>query len=217
MPRHLTRPVFINTPITADSAGQHLLRFPVSGDGARSAEHDPERLRAHRPEWQRQLCAGRNGGRRMRTSPATPTTRLPPSATTKARFMWSRNPRAQNSYGYLLGLNSTTLATKYKVFLKDPRNSTPTTPAFWTTARPHPRSRPMATSISESWATRQRLARIPAALQRRSHGGEDAGRFWLGLHRRDRAGEHGPALYRHVVIPDFREVQQLRWSATATA
>jgi hypothetical protein len=28
-----------------------------------------------------------------------------------------------NYYGYLLGLNSTTLATKYKVFLKDPRNN----------------------------------------------------------------------------------------------
>jgi hypothetical protein len=31
---------------------------------------------------------------------------------------WSTN----NNYAYLLGLNSTTLATKYKVFLKDPRN-----------------------------------------------------------------------------------------------
>jgi hypothetical protein len=34
---------------------------------------------------------------------------------------WSTN----NSYAYLLGLNATTLATKYSVFLKDPRNGNP--------------------------------------------------------------------------------------------
>ena len=27
------------------------------------------------------------------------------------------------AYGYLLGLDTTTLATKYKVFLRDPRNN----------------------------------------------------------------------------------------------
>ena len=101
---------------------QHLLRFSRARDCPGSAEHDAERIRAHRSRRQRDLRPGRRGGRRSRHRPRLP--QLRPGALSQRRetLYVVVKSATTDAYGYLLGLDAATLATKYKVFLKDPRN-----------------------------------------------------------------------------------------------
>ena len=56
----------------------------------------------------------------------------------------------------------------------------------------------------------QRIARVPAAVQRRSHRREDAGRVRMGFDGGDRAGVDGAVLPGVVAVSAVHEIQQLR-------
>ncbi|PYI86841.1 MAG: hypothetical protein DME26_08190, partial [Verrucomicrobia bacterium] len=113
--------VFINTPITADSAGNVFFGFRVQGtapfplDTTQSgfARIDPNGNASY-------VLAGTaagdgNIGRDSHNSaPAL-------SNDEGTLYVVVKSPSTAY-YGYLLGLDATSLATKYKVFLKDPRN-----------------------------------------------------------------------------------------------
>jgi hypothetical protein len=111
--------VMIDTPITSDSAGNIYFGFEVTGtnpsgiSGGGIARID-----------------ARGNGSWVQASTAandSVVTKVPlaaaPALSRDGSTLYVSVNESGNYYGYLLGLNSTTLATKYKVFLKDPRNS----------------------------------------------------------------------------------------------
>ena len=114
--------VFINTPLTADASGDVFFGFRVQGT-------------APSP-----LGTSQSGFARIAPNGAA-TYVLAESAASDSSIAWDshnsapalsndgstlyvvvKSATANSAYGYLLGLDSTTLATKYKVFLSDPRN-----------------------------------------------------------------------------------------------
>jgi Bacterial Ig-like domain (group 3)/Divergent InlB B-repeat domain len=113
--------IFINTPITADGSGNIFLGFRVQGTA-------PAPLNTTQSGFARIDASGNasyvlagsaandgNIGRDSHNSAPA----LSDDETTL--YVVVKSSSTQN-YGYLLGLDSTTLSTKYKVFLKDPRN-----------------------------------------------------------------------------------------------
>jgi hypothetical protein len=113
--------VFINTPITADSKGNIFFGFSVQGTA-------PAPLNTAQSGFARIDSAGKatyvlagaaagdnNIARDSRNSAPT----LSNDESTVYVLVKAANT---DSYGYLLGLDSNTLATKYKTLLKDPRN-----------------------------------------------------------------------------------------------
>ena len=114
--------IFINTPITADSSGNIFFGFRVQGSA-------PAPLSTTQSGFAR-IDAGGNAtyvlagdaaadggiGRDSHNS-------APALSNDETTLYVVVKSSTTNYYGYLLGLDSTTLSTKYKVFLKDPRNS----------------------------------------------------------------------------------------------
>lgn len=114
--------VFINTPLTADSSGNVFFGFRVSGTAPAPlsttqggfARIDPNGNATY-------VLAGAaandaNIGRDTHNS-------APALSDDGTTLYVAVKSAGTETYGYLLGLNSSTLATKYKVFLKDPRNN----------------------------------------------------------------------------------------------
>ncbi|HEV7397776.1 MAG TPA: Ig-like domain repeat protein [Pyrinomonadaceae bacterium] len=116
--------VFISTPITADSSGNIYFGFRVQGSA-------PSPLNTTQGGYARIDPSGHGtyvlaGTAANDANITRPTHNLAPAisndqATVYVVVKWATNSR----YGYLLGLDSTTLATKYKIFLTDPRNGNP--------------------------------------------------------------------------------------------
>ena len=115
--------VFIDTPITADSNGNVFFGFrvqntapaPLSTTQSGYARIDPNGNATY-------VLAGMAAGDAnigFDTHSAAPALSNDQSTV----YVVVKSAAANSSYGYLLGLDATTLATKYKIFLKDPRNN----------------------------------------------------------------------------------------------
>jgi Bacterial Ig-like domain (group 3) len=116
--------IFVNTPITADLNGNIYFGFRVQGTA-------PAPLNTTQGGFARIDSTGH--GTYVLAGPAAAdaninrgTHNAAPAmsndgATVYVVVKWATN----SNYGYLLGLDSTSLATKYKVFLRDPRNNNP--------------------------------------------------------------------------------------------
>ena len=114
--------VFVNTPLTADSQGNVFFGFRVQGTAPsplNTTQSGFVRLdpNGHTTYVLVGAAAGdANIGRDSHNSaPAL-------SNDQSTLYVVVKPPAGSQTYGYLLGLDATTLATKYKVFLKDPRN-----------------------------------------------------------------------------------------------
>lgn len=116
--------IFIDTPITADSQGNIFFGFrtqgtapaPLNTTQSGYARIDPNGNATY-------VLAGTaaNDAQISRDCHNTAPAISNDGQTVYVVVKWSTNAY----YGYLLGLDATTLATKYKVFLQDPRNGNP--------------------------------------------------------------------------------------------
>lgn len=113
--------VFVNTPITADASGNIFFGFRVQGTAPTPlgttqsgfARIDPNGSATY-------VLAGTAAGD---GNIARDTHNSAPAISLDGNTVYVPVKSASTEYyGYLLGLDSTTLATKYKVFLKDPRS-----------------------------------------------------------------------------------------------
>jgi hypothetical protein len=115
--------VFINTPITADSSGNVFFGFRVDGTAPAPLSTTQSGFARIDPNGNATYVlagtAANDSSIGYDTHNAAPA--VSNDGTTVYVVVKSTNSDA--SYGYLLGLDSTTLTTKYKVFLKDPRNN----------------------------------------------------------------------------------------------
>jgi hypothetical protein len=111
--------VMIDTPITADSSGNIYFGFEVTGT-------NPSGLTGGGIA---RIDANGNGSYVLASTAAgdTTVTKVPlaaaPALSNDGTTLYVSVNESGNYYGYLLALNSTTLATQDKVFLKDPRNN----------------------------------------------------------------------------------------------
>ncbi|HEY6248317.1 MAG TPA: Ig-like domain-containing protein [Candidatus Angelobacter sp.] len=114
--------VFINTPITADSNGNVFFGFRVDGTAPAPLSTTQSGFARIDPNGNATfVLAGTaandsNIGRDTHNS-------APALSNDQTTLYVAVKSGSTETYGYLLGLDSTTLATKSKVFLKDPRNS----------------------------------------------------------------------------------------------
>jgi len=113
--------IFINTPITADSNGNVFFGFRVTGTA-------PAPLSTSQSGFAR-IDPNGNGTYVLAGTAANDTNirrdshnSAPALSNDEATLYVVAKSSTSNSYAYLLGLNSTTLALKYRVFLIDPRN-----------------------------------------------------------------------------------------------
>jgi hypothetical protein len=110
--------VMIDTPITADNAGNIYFGFEVTGS-------NPSNLVGGGIA---RIDASGNGSWVLASTAANDAnvTKVPlasaPALSADGSTLYVSVNNDGNYYGYLLGLNSTTLATQDKVFLKDPRH-----------------------------------------------------------------------------------------------
>ena len=113
--------VFINTPITADAGGNIFFGFRVQGTA-------PSPLNTTQSGFARIDANGNAtyvlvGNAAVDTKIAQNTHNSAPAVSNDGSTVYVAVKSASTEYyGYLLGLDATTLATKYKVFLRDPRN-----------------------------------------------------------------------------------------------
>jgi hypothetical protein len=130
--------VFIDTPITADSAGDIFFGFRVQGTA-------PAPLNTTQSGYARIDPSGNAtyvlaGAAASDANIAFDSHSAAPALSNDQSTVYVvvKSASADSSYGYLLGLNATTLATKYKVFLYDPRgnNANPATILDISTASP---------------------------------------------------------------------------------
>jgi hypothetical protein len=111
--------VMIDTPITADSSGNIYFGFEVTGS-------NPLGLTGGGIA---RIDASGNGSYVLASTAANDSaiTKVPlaaaPALSSDGTTLYVSVNEGGNYYGYLLALDSTTLATKDKVFLKDPRNT----------------------------------------------------------------------------------------------
>lgn len=130
--------VFIDTPITADTSGNIFFGFRVQGTAPSPlnttqsgyARIDPNGIGTY-------VLAGNaagDGNIAFDSHSAAPAISNDGSTV----YVAVKSATADSSFGYLLGLNAATLATKYKVFLYDPRgnNANPATLLDTSTASP---------------------------------------------------------------------------------
>jgi Bacterial Ig-like domain (group 3) len=127
--------IFINTPLTADAAGNIYFGFRVQGNAPAPLNTNQSgiaRIDANGNGTYVLAGAAANDAAISRVSHNVAPALSNDGSTVYVVVKWSTN----NSYAYLLGLNSNTLATKYSVFLRDPRNGNPATVPDDATASP---------------------------------------------------------------------------------
>jgi hypothetical protein len=111
--------VYVNTPLTTDSAGDVFFGVRVTGSNPSNLVSGIVRIDADGDgTWISAAAAAGDGN--VGVIPHNCAPALSNDGTTL--YVAVRNA-ASSYYGYLVGLDSTTLAPKYKVFLKDPRNN----------------------------------------------------------------------------------------------
>ena len=127
--------IFVNSPLTADANGNIYFGFRVQGTA-------PNPLNTSQGGIAR-IDSNGNGTYVLAGTAANDVAinrvshNVAPALSNDGNTLyvvvkWSTN----SSYGYLLGLNPTTLATKYSVFLRDPRNGNPASISDEGTASP---------------------------------------------------------------------------------
>jgi len=116
--------IFVNTPLTSDAAGNIYFGFRVQGTAPAPLNTSQSGVARIDPNGNgTYVLAGpaAGDGAISRVSHNVAPALSNDGSTVYVVVKWSTN----NTYAYLLGLNSTTLATKYSVFLRDPRNGNP--------------------------------------------------------------------------------------------
>ena len=112
--------VFINTPLTADSAGNVFFGFRVAGTA-------PAPLSTTQSGLARIDASGTGtyvlvGAAANDTSINQDSHNSAPALSNDESTLYVVVKASEAAYCYLLGLDATSLATKYRTFLKDPRN-----------------------------------------------------------------------------------------------
>jgi hypothetical protein len=114
--------IFIDTPITADSSGDIFFGFRFQGAHAGNTPTQSGYARITPGGTSTFVLAATAAGD---ASAINDSHNLAPALSSDEKVLYvGVKGSAANSHPYLLGLDSTTLATKYKVALKDPRNNT---------------------------------------------------------------------------------------------
>lgn len=116
--------IFVNTPITADANGNIYFGFRVQGTAPAplsTTQSGFARINTNGNGTFVLAAAAANDGLIERDSHNIAPALSNDGSTVYVVVKWAINAR----YGYLLGLDSTTLSTKYSVFLSDPRNGNP--------------------------------------------------------------------------------------------
>jgi Big-like domain-containing protein len=126
--------IFINTPLTPDSSGNVFFGFRVQGTA-------PASLNTTQSGFARIDLSG-NGTYVLAGSAANDASinrdshNSAPALSNDETTLYVVAKSSATSASYLLGLNSTTLATKYRVALRDPRNNNPASVTDDSTASP---------------------------------------------------------------------------------
>lgn len=118
--------IFVNTPLTADAAGNIYFGFRVQGTAPaplNTSQSGIARIDANGNGTYVLVGPAAGDSAISRVSHNVAPAVSNDGSTVYVVVKWATN----NNYAYLLGLNSTTLATKYSVFLRDPRNGNPAT------------------------------------------------------------------------------------------
>ncbi|HEX5702399.1 MAG TPA: Ig-like domain-containing protein [Pyrinomonadaceae bacterium] len=116
--------IFVNTPLTADADGNIYFGFRVQGTAPaplNTTQSGIARIDANGNATYVLAAAAASDGAISRVSHNVAPALSSDGSTLYVVVKWATN----NSYAYLLGLNSSTLATKYSMFLRDPRNGNP--------------------------------------------------------------------------------------------
>ena len=116
--------IFVNTPLTSDAAGNLYFGFRVQGTAPaplNTSQSGIARIDANGNGTYVLAGPAAGDGAIGRVSHNVAPALSNDGSTVYVVVKGSTN----NTYAYLLGLNSTTLATKYSVFLRDPRNGNP--------------------------------------------------------------------------------------------
>src|ERR1051326_1671139 len=114
--------VFINTPITADSNGNVFFGFRVDNTAPAPLSTTQSGFARIRPDGTATYVLAGAAANDNKIGRDTHNSGPALSNDQSTVYVVVKSSTSE-SYGYLLGLDSTTLATKYKVFLKDPRNN----------------------------------------------------------------------------------------------
>lgn len=114
--------VFINTPITSDSSGNVFFGFRVQGTAPAPLNTTQSGFARIDPNGNATFVLA--GTAANDSTIGRDTHNSAPALSNDGTTVYVVVKGASSdTYGYLLGLDSTTLATKFKVFLKDPRNN----------------------------------------------------------------------------------------------
>lgn len=127
--------IFVDTPLTADAAGNIYFGFRVQGTAPAPLNTSQSGIARIDPNGNGiYVLAGTaaNDSAISRVSHNVAPALSNDGSTVYVAVKWSTNA----SYAYLLGLNATTLVTKYSVFLRDPRNGNPASVSEDGTASP---------------------------------------------------------------------------------
>jgi len=116
--------VFIDTPITADSNGNIFFGFRVQGTAPAPLNTTQSGFARIDPNGNATYVLAGTAAGDAQISYDSHNSAPALSNDQSTLYVLAKSSGTQY-YGYLLGLNSTTLATKYKVFLVDPRNGNP--------------------------------------------------------------------------------------------
>src|SRR5690348_10509776 len=114
--------VFIDTPITADSNGNIFFGFRVSGTAPAPLNTSQSGYARIDPNGNGTYVLAGNAAADANIGRDTHNC-APALSNDQSTLYVAVKAFNTESYGYLLGLDSTTLTTKYKVFLKDPRSN----------------------------------------------------------------------------------------------
>src|SRR6185503_4837445 len=117
-----TSSVFVNTPLTADRAGNVYFGFRVQGTAPAPLTTTESGFARIAPDGSATyVLAGAAAGD---ASITRDTHNSAPALSNDGQTLYVVvKAGTTNAYAYLLGLTATTLQTRYKVFLKDPRNN----------------------------------------------------------------------------------------------
>jgi hypothetical protein len=114
--------VFINTPITSDTSGNVFFGFRVQGTAPAPLNTTQSGFARIDPNGNASFVLA--GTAANDSTIGRDTHNSAPALSNDGTTVYVVVKGASSdTYGYLLGLDSTTLATKFKVFLKDPRNN----------------------------------------------------------------------------------------------
>jgi len=114
--------VFINTPITADSSGNVFFGFRVQGTAPAPLNTTQSGFARIDPSGNAIFVLAGNAANDSNIGQDSHNS-APALSNDQTTLYVVVKGATSDTYGYLLGLDSTTLATKFKVFLKDPRSN----------------------------------------------------------------------------------------------